>query len=187
MIRTLFPLGAAMLALMLTAGIAHGQVERTAEVVAAGGGTASNGSLTLRGTIGQAGAMPAGDSSTELDAGFWPSVYLSDQTATAAPEEESERASGAEEEMPSEFELEPAYPNPFNPTTRIVYALPEPADVRMTVYNSLGQEVTTLVDRPQAAGRHETVFRAGALPSGIYYYRLRAGSFVRVRSVTLLK
>lgn len=167
------------------------QAQRQAEVSASGGTVASSGSVTLHGTVGQIVAQTASSSSVTLSAGFWPAAYLSEQTATALPGEESEDASeegeGSTEELPTEFALEAAYPNPFNPLTRIGYALPEAAEVRLAVYNTLGQRVETLVDRRQTAGRHEVTFRAGDLPSGTYYYRIRAGSFEEVRAVTLLK
>lgn len=167
------------------------QVQRQAEVSASGGTVASNGSVTLRGTVGQVAAQTASSSSVTLSAGFWPAAYLSEQTATDLPGEEDEEASedeaGSAEELPTEFALEAAYPNPFNPLTHIRYALPEAAEVRLAVYNTLGQRVETLVDRRQTAGHHEVAFRAGDLPSGTYYYRIRAGSFAEVRAVTLLK
>ena len=169
---------ALVFALMSTAS-SWAQVQRQAEVSASGGAVASNGSMTLRGTVGQVAAQTASSSSVTLSAGFWPAAYLSEQTATDLPGRGNEDVSDDEEtrsqELPTEFALEAAYPNPFNPLTRIRYALPEAAEVQLAVYNPLGQRVETLVDRRQTAGRHEVTFRAGDLPSGTYYYRIRAG------------
>ena len=81
---------------------------------------------------------------------------------------------GALEALPAAYALEPAYPNPFNPTTEIRYALPEAADVRLTVYDGLGREVARLVDGPVGAGHQHATFDAGGLPSGLYLYRLEA-------------
>ncbi|MEZ4699160.1 MAG: T9SS type A sorting domain-containing protein [Rhodothermales bacterium] len=79
------------------------------------------------------------------------------------------------------------YPNPFNPTTTITFALSEQAQVRLTVYDMLGREVERLVDSIQEAGSHEVTFNAGDLPGGTYLYRLEtpAGSFVQ--QMVLLK
>ena len=81
---------------------------------------------------------------------------------------------GALEALPAAYALEAAYPNPFNPTTEIRYALPEAADVRLTVYDGLGREVARLVDGPVGAGHQQATFDAGGLPSGLYLYRLEA-------------
>jgi hypothetical protein len=91
------------------------------------------------------------------------------------------------EEVPSEIALEAAYPNPFNPTTTIGFALPEASEVRLVVYDVLGREVARLVDGRVEAGRHRMRFEAGSLPSGTYLYRLEAGSFVAVGQVLLVK
>jgi hypothetical protein len=88
---------------------------------------------------------------------------------------------------PTAFVLHPNYPNPFNPSTLIRYELPEPGHVTLTVLNVLGQRVATLVDDGHAAGAYETTFDGGNLPSGVYLYRLEAGSHVRTRSMILLK
>lgn len=181
--------GLALLLIVCGAAPAVAQVEPESEVVGAGGGTASSDALTVTSTVGQAAATTMTDASVKVVAGFWPAVYLSDQTATANPNEsdEGEGRTNDEETVPDEYRLEAAYPNPFNPTTRIEYALPEPAVVQLTVYDALGQEVATLVDGRRQAGRHEVAFHGGDLSSGIYHYRIRAGSFHRVRSMTLLK
>ena len=86
----------------------------------------------------------------------------------------SEGALTALEMLPSEYALEPNYPNPFNPTTEIRFALPEAADVRLIVYDALGREVARLVDGPVGAGYQHATFEAGSLPSGVYLYRLEA-------------
>jgi hypothetical protein len=89
--------------------------------------------------------------------------------------------------LPAEFALYQNYPNPFNPSTTIRYALKEESEVTLIVYNAFGQEVATLVDGVEHAGVHQVVFDGGQLASGIYFYKLRAGSDIAVKKLTLLK
>jgi hypothetical protein len=89
--------------------------------------------------------------------------------------------------MPSNYALEQNYPNPFNPTTVIRYMIPENTKVTLKVYDVFWREVRTLVDEEKAAGRHEAAFDGSALPSGTYYYKLEAGSFVQIRKMNLTK
>jgi hypothetical protein len=89
--------------------------------------------------------------------------------------------------LPTAFRLDQNFPNPFNPTTSIAFALPEATDVSLKVYNVLGQEIVTLVDRQMEAGEHEVEFDARAFASGMYFYRLEAGTEVETRKMTLMK
>ncbi len=94
---------------------------------------------------------------------------------------------------PAVFSLADNYPNPFNPATTLQYALPQAADVALTVYNVLGQPVRTLVAERQAAGRYAVEWDATndqghSLSSGLYFYRLQAGGdFLEVKKMLLLK
>ena len=77
-----------------------------------------------------------------------------------------------EDELQTSFQLFQNYPNPFNPSTTIGFSIPESGNVRLTIYNSLGQEVKTLVQRQLGAGEHQVNFNAGGLPSGLYIYQI---------------
>jgi len=91
------------------------------------------------------------------------------------------------EGIPGEYQLFQNYPNPFNPTTTIRYDLPEGSFVSLTVYNSLGQEISSPVQESQPAGSYAVPFDGAKLASGVYYYRLSANSFVQTRSFILIK
>ncbi|HCI69148.1 MAG TPA: hypothetical protein DHV30_00510, partial [Balneola sp.] len=86
------------------------------------------------------------------------------------------------------FRLDQNYPNPFNPSTTISFNLPNAADVTLSVYNVLGQRVATLLNnRKYTSGSHTLSFDASNLASGIYIYRLEAGSFTSQKRMTLIK
>jgi hypothetical protein len=83
--------------------------------------------------------------------------------------------------------LDQNYPNPFNPTTTIGYGLKEKSNVKITVINSIGEEVALLVNEEKESGYHTVEFNAAGLPSGTYFYQLRAGNFVETKKMILLK
>jgi hypothetical protein len=89
--------------------------------------------------------------------------------------------------LPSEFQLYQNYPNPFNPSTKVSYGLPKRSQVNLTILDLLGRTVTTLIDGEKAAGSHDVMWDASAVPSGIYFYRLQAGEFVDTKKMILLK
>jgi hypothetical protein len=91
------------------------------------------------------------------------------------------------DEIPREFSLSQNYPNPFNPSTTIEYALPKISHVELRVYDILGNEVQTLVKGKQPAGTHRVQFDGNGLPAGVYFYRIKAGEFVRTKKLTLVK
>jgi len=88
---------------------------------------------------------------------------------------------------PSTFSLGQNFPNPMNPSTAINYALPQRSHVTLTVFNTLGQQVATLVDGEMEAGSHEVRFEATGLASGIYFYTLRAGEFRETKRMILVR
>ena len=89
--------------------------------------------------------------------------------------------------VPTEFALQQNFPNPFNPSTTIKFALPIQSNVRLTVFNVIGQEVATLVNENMAAGHQSITFNASHLSSGVYFYRLVAGQFTSIKKMMLVK
>ncbi|HVN48332.1 MAG TPA: endo-1,4-beta-xylanase [Bacteroidota bacterium] len=95
--------------------------------------------------------------------------------------------STTEQLTPTAYKLYNNYPNPFNPTTRIDYNLPTTSKVSLKIYDVLGREVQTLVNSIQAPGKYSVTLNAQGLSSGIYFYRLNAGSFSETKKLMLLK
>ena len=89
--------------------------------------------------------------------------------------------------LPLEYSLEQNFPNPFNPTTTIRYAIPEDNFVSIKLYDVLGNEVITLVNEQQQAGRYEMLFNASSIASGVYYYQITSGNFNQTRKLVLMK
>jgi hypothetical protein len=86
-----------------------------------------------------------------------------------------------------DFDLQQNYPNPFNPSTKISWQSPLASHQTLKVFDVLGNEITTLVNEFRNAGRYEIEFKAEGLPSGLYFYKLQAGSFTQTRKMILLK
>ena len=93
----------------------------------------------------------------------------------------------ADDSMPVSFALNNAFPNPFNPTTSISFALPSAEQVSLTVFNIAGQEVASLANGLMVAGNHSLTFDAAQLGSGVYLYTLQAGSFSETKKMVLVK
>jgi hypothetical protein len=96
--------------------------------------------------------------------------------------------------LPVQYSLEQNYPNPFNPSTKIRYSIPsvtpsgvEGSLVTLKVYDVLGNEVVTLVNEEKPVGNYEVEFNASGFASGIYFYKLQAGSFNQVKKMILMK
>ena len=89
--------------------------------------------------------------------------------------------------IPTEFSLNQNYPNPFNPSTKITYQIPKVSFITLKIYDVLGKEITTLVNEEKPIGSYEIEFNAKNLPSGIYFYKIQAGSFVETKKMVLMK
>lgn len=89
--------------------------------------------------------------------------------------------------VPEQFKLSQNYPNPFNPVTRISYSVPKNVYVTLKVYNIIGKEVATLIDRFETAGEHSFTYDAANMPSGAYFYTLKAGDYTETKKMVLVK
>jgi hypothetical protein len=164
---------------LLVSGIvfaASAQIGLGTGVFATGGGMMSNGSYAAAGLIGQPVIGRSTGTTFASSAGFWGDggVILGVEEPTAP-------------DLPKVFALQQNYPNPFNPSTTIRYGLPQRSQVSLTVSNTLGQQVATLVQGEKEAGYHEVRFEASRLSSGVYFYRIQAGDFVQARKLLLLR
>ena len=134
--------------------------------------------------------------SPAIDAGSNLSAPNSDKDGITRPQgtgfdigcyEYTSGTSVEEENILQSFQLFQNYPNPFNPTTKIKYHLASSGFVSLKLFNVLGNEVETLVDDYKPAGTYETVFNANESPSGIYFYKITAGGFVKTKKMLLIK
>ena len=89
--------------------------------------------------------------------------------------------------QPEGFQLAQNYPNPFNPTTKISFSLTKQAHTVLTVHNTIGQLIATLIDQNMGAGTYHATFDARELPSGVYFYQIRSGEFTQVKKMMLMK
>jgi photosystem II stability/assembly factor-like uncharacterized protein len=91
------------------------------------------------------------------------------------------------DEVPRTYFLSNNFPNPFNPSTKIKYSVPQSSNIILKVFDVLGNEIETLVDEEKPAGKYEVEFDASTLTSGVYFYQLDAGDFVQTKKMILLK
>jgi len=103
----------------------------------------------------------------------------------STPEDTSQQAQTSD--LPQSVELSPAFPNPFNPSTQLPFALPEAAEIRVEVYSITGRLVAVLANGRFDAGRHTLAFNAAGLASGVYLVRARLGEKIQTRKITLVK
>jgi photosystem II stability/assembly factor-like uncharacterized protein len=94
---------------------------------------------------------------------------------------------GKTNEKPTGYNLTQNYPNPFNPNTKIQYSVPQLSQVQIKVFDVLGNEIATLISEKKQAGAYELTWNAVDLPSGVYFYQIRAGDFIQTKKMILLK
>ena len=90
-------------------------------------------------------------------------------------------------EIPKEFHLYQNFPNPFNPITKIRFDIPSVRNVKLKVFDILGKEIESLTERLLSPGRYEYTFNAKNFTTGVYFYRIEAGDFVKVKKMVILK
>ncbi|MBD3224214.1 MAG: T9SS type A sorting domain-containing protein, partial [Caldithrix sp.] len=116
------------------------------------------------------------------------SLWTQDWTALSSAEFTNIRVEEkVSETIPEVFHLAQNFPNPFNPTTTITYEVPKTSKINLTIYNTLGEKVITLVDEVRGAGVYTINVDASTLASGIYFYRLKTDNFVQTRKMMLMK
>jgi len=139
-----------------------------------GAGLISGSNHTMLGIVGQ----PIAGETARVRAGFAHTLEVAmDPTDTETQDPT----------LPVEYRLYQNYPNPFNPSTTVRFDLPESAFVRLVVFDVLGKAIREIVTGQLAPGRHEAVWDAGGHASGVYFYRLESGAFVRTKSMFLAK
>ena len=94
---------------------------------------------------------------------------------------------GTDNLLTVEYFLLQNYPNPFNPSTKIKYSIPQASNVVIKVFDILGKEIETLLNEEKQIGTYEITWYSENLPSGVYFYRLKAGDFVETKKMVLMK
>jgi hypothetical protein len=166
--------------LLLTSFLIYSQQTNqiSASVISSGGEKTASASYILSNSVGEAFIGKSVNTSNQHSLGFW---YVYEQSTAI-----TDVAKG-DETIPTQFKLEQNYPNPFNPSMVIKFGLPERSIVILNVYDILGNEITTFVNLEKFVGSYELTWNATNLPSGVYFYRLQASSFVETKKMILKK
>lgn len=147
-------------------------------VLGNGGIKISGSSNRIMGTVGQPAIGKTSNSNNYNYIGFWYQAGILNIT-------DVEQLS--HNPLPKEYMLKQNYPNPFNPTTTILFSIPKQSMVTLRICDVLGKEITVLLDEELQPGEYKAVFDAGQLPSGIYFYHIKAEEFRQVKKLMLLK
>ena len=137
--------------------------------------SASN-SFQMKGTLGQITVGASAGSEATVASGYW--GWITKKTSLDTEKEEI---------IPSVFKVQPAYPNPFNPTTKIDFAIPEDNKVLLEVYDINGRKISTLIDKNIQKGYHSIVWNGSDYSSGVYFIRMASGGYVSTNKVVLVK
>jgi Secretion system C-terminal sorting domain len=129
-------------------------------------------------------ALAEGDLFLDFDQGVFDSWTVQGRTTTPTWQSTTD----SDTEMPVAYELGLAYPNPFNPSTKFSISLPDAADLKVSIYNVIGQQVEVLVDQRMVAGRHSLTFDARNMASGVYFIQaIVPGELNEMQKVVLMK
>lgn len=175
--QSVFLLLSVLLLLFLFSGILIAQNQIPISVISSGGERLSNANYNITGTLGQVNADLTTSTNYQVQSGFW-YMYYQDVITSVNDHQEI---------IPTVFKLEQNYPNPFNPSTMIRFAVPERNNVLIRIYDILGGEVLTLVNEELDAGWYERKFDAGSLSTGVYIYRMQAGSYISTKKMLMLR
>ena len=118
---------------------------------------------------------------------IWGTFQGNNQRTGIQPIQIISSVSDGKNKIPTSYALYANYPNPFNPTTIIAYDIPNTSHVTLVIYDILGRQVAQLVNGERTPGRYQATFNAGGLPSGVYFYRLVAGTYHDTKKLLLLK
>jgi hypothetical protein len=147
-----------------------------------GGNVSGNDKNQVMSLVGESLTGISGNSHNQIQSGFW---YTEDVITGIADNNESA--------LPAQFQLMQNFPNPFNPSTTIKYALPYSSKIKISVYNILGQLINNLIEEVKEAGYHEYKWNAANLASGVYVYTIKAKSldgnkdFFKAKKMILIK
>lgn len=156
---------------------AEAQTKVSNSVFGNGGAIISNDNNRMFVTVGQSITGQSSNESIMTSSGFWyPAIKVISSV-------EQLQNIG----LPKEFRLDQNFPNPFNPTTTIQFALPKRSEVSLRLFDILGRVVATLVDEELQPGEYKVVFEPVGLPSGMYFYRIQTEGFVKTMKLMLLK
>lgn len=154
------------------------QQQIISHVFGSGGGQLQSGNYRIASTVGQSAIGSVQSHEFQKNIGYWHQTGLSGGPPTSIEDLE---------EIPNEFVLEQNYPNPFNPSTQIRFSIPEHSHVNLSVYNLLGQHITTLVNENRNPGWYDVTFDASGLSSGMFIYRIEARNHVETRHMMFVK
>jgi hypothetical protein len=146
------------------------------DVFSSGGKTLSGTNNQIYGTIGQSFIGIVSNLDNKNLAGFW---FAAQGIVTSV---EQDLAA-----VPVEYFLSQNFPNPFNPKTKINFGVKESGQIKIIVFNSIGEEITILVNEEKEPGVYEVEFNAASLSSGVYFYQIQTASFVQTNKMILIK
>jgi hypothetical protein len=165
-----------LIAVFFISDILTAQYQISNSIICSGGNATTSANNNLSGSIGESVIGNNTNANYKQQTGFW---YVYQQSDITSVEDE--------ELLPTVFKLEQNYPNPFNPSTKIKFAVPEKSNVLIKIYDILGSEVETLVNKEMDAGWYDKDFNAAGLSSGIYLFRMEAGNYVNTKKMIYLK